>query len=81
MKFASSCLQRCLSHWVKCTYRELRNVLGLLQKISWCAEGGNEQHLFQQHDIPFNVYKSAANTNSKEQGLLMHQDRGIQIFW
>ena len=58
LKFASSCLERGLAHWViKCTYRELRSVLGLLQKLSWCAEGGNEQHLFQQHDFPFKVYK------------------------
>ena len=57
-------------------YRELRSVLGLLQKISWCAKGGHKLHLFQQHDFPFNVYKSVANTCSKEQGVLMDQDRG-----
>ena len=72
-----------LAHQVKCTYKELKIVLGLLQNISWCAKGGNEQHLFQQHDFPFNVYESVGNTYSKEQGLLMDQDRGnprIQIF-
>ena len=27
----------------KCTYREFRSVLSLLQNIPLCAEGGNEQ--------------------------------------
>ena len=55
----------------------------MLQKNSLCAKSSHKQHLFQQHDFPFNVYKSVANTNSKEQGLLMDQDRGkpgIEIF-
>ena len=65
-----------LAHWVKCTYGEFKIVLGFLQKISWCAKGGHKQYLFQQHDFPFNVYKSVANNNSKEQALLMDQNRG-----
>ena len=48
----------------------------LLQKISWCPKSSHKQYLFQQHDFSFNIYKSVANTNSKEQGLLMDQDRG-----
>ena len=48
----------------------------MLQNIPWCAIRGNKQHLFQQYDFPFNVYKSAAKTNSKEQALLMDQVRG-----
>ena len=39
------------------------------------AKGGHKQHLFQQHGIPFNVYKNVAHTNSKEQALLIDQDR------
>ena len=73
-------VQRCfeggLTQWIKRTYRELRSVLGLLKKISWCANGANKQHLIQQYDFPFNVYKSVAKTNSKEQALLMDQGRG-----
>ena len=34
-----------------------------------------KQHLLQQHDFPFNFYKSVANNNSKEQALLMNQER------
>ena len=55
----------------------------MLQKITWCANGGHKQHLFQQHDFPFSVYKSVAKTNVKEQALLLDQDRGkpwIQLF-
>ena len=55
----------------------------VLQKTSCCANGGNKPHLFQQYDFPFNVYKSVAITNSKEQALLMDQDKGkhsIQFF-
>ena len=59
----------------KYTYRELRSVLVFLQKICWCAKSSHKQHLFQQHDSPFKVYKSVANTNWKEQRLLMDQDR------
>ena len=44
-------------------------------KHFWLAKGDYWQHLFQQHDFPFNIYKSVAN-NSKEQALLMDQDRG-----
>ena len=61
-KFASRCLESSFAHWVKCTYGELRSVFGFLQKISWCAKGGHKQHLFQQHDFPFNVYKCVANS-------------------
>ena len=84
MKVASRCLESNLANWVKCTYRQLRSVFGLLQESSWCAKGGQKKYLFPQNDFPFNVYKSMANTNSKEQVLLMDQDRGkrwIQIFW
>ena len=55
LKFTLRCLQCSLAHWVKCTYRELKSVLDLLQKISWCVKGGHKVHLFQQHDFPFNV--------------------------
>ena len=48
----------------------------MLQKISWCVKGGHKQHLFQQYDFLFNVYKSVANTNSKEHALAMDHDRG-----
>ena len=41
------CLEISTVHWVKCTYRELSSALGLLQKISSYAKGGNKQHLFQ----------------------------------
>ena len=47
----------------------------MLQKISWCAKSSHKKHLFQQHDFLFNVYKIVANTNLKEQGLLIDQDR------
>ena len=83
LKFAFRCFESGLTQWIKCTYGELSSVLGLLQKISCCANGGNKQHLFQQYDFPFNVYKSVAITNSKEQVLLMDQDKGkhsIQFF-
>ena len=56
--FALRCLESGLTQWIKCTYRELSSVLGLLQNFFWCANGGNKQHLFQQYDFPFNVYKS-----------------------
>ena len=65
LKIASKCLESGYANWVKCTYGELRSVLGLLQNISWCTKDGQKQHLFQQHDFPFNVNKSVAN-NSKE---------------
>ena len=58
LKFASRCLESSLAHWVKCTYRELRSVLRLLQTISWCAKGGHKLHLFQQHDLPLNPIPS-----------------------
>ena len=47
----------------------------MLQKITWCTYGGHKQHLFQQHDFSFSVYKSVAKTNAKEQALLLDQDR------
>ena len=75
MKFALRCLECSLVHWVKYTYRELRSVLGLLQKIPWSAKGGHKVHLFQQHDFSFNVYKRVAHTYSKEQRLLIDQDK------
>ena len=59
----------------KYTYRELRSILGLLQTNSLCAKSSHKKHLLQQHDFPFNVYKSVAITNLKEQGLLIDQDR------
>ena len=70
LKFASRCL-------------EVVWHIGLNEHIessiafSFCYKTflGYWQHLFQQHDFPFNVYKSVAN-NSKEQALLMDQDRG-----
>ena len=45
----------------------------MLQKIYWCAKSNHKQPIFQQHDFPFNVYKSVANTDPKVQGLLMNQ--------
>ena len=75
LKFALRCLECSLAQWVKCRYRELRSVLGLLQKISGCAKGGHKVHLLQQHDFSFNVYKRLANNYSKEQILLIDQDR------
>ena len=81
--FALRCFESGLTHWIKCTYRELSSVLGVLQNISWCAIGDNKQHLFQQYDFPFNAYKSVAKTNSKEHVLLMDQVRrkhSIQLF-
>ena len=75
LEVALRCLECSLTHWVQCTYRELRSVLSLLRKIYWCAKGGHSVHLFQQHDFPFNVYKSMANTYSKKQRLLIDQDR------
>ena len=68
--------------WVKSSYRELRRVLGLLQKVSSCAKGGHNQYVFMQYDFFFNSHKStntnskAANTNSKEQALSKNQNRG-----
>ena len=76
LKFALRCFESGLTQSIKCTCRELSSVLGLLQKISWCANGGNKQHLFQQFDFHFSVYKSVTKTNPKEQALLMDQDRG-----
>ena len=84
LTFASRCLKSSLTQWIKCTYRNLRSNLSLLQKISWCPWGGHKQHLYQQHDFPFNVYKSVEKTNANKQGLLLDQDRGkpwIQLFW
>ena len=75
MKFALRCLECGLAHWAKCTYRELRGVLGLLQKVSWCTKCGHKVHLFQQHDFLCIIFKSVANTYSKEQRLLIDQDR------
>ena len=76
LEFASSCSESSLAHWAKCTYGEFNSVLGLLQKSSWRAKGGYKQNLFQQHDFSFNVYKTVANNNSKEQALLLEQKRG-----
>ena len=59
----------------------------MLQKNSLSAISSHKQHLFQQHDFSFNVYKSVANTNLKKQGPLMDQDRGkpwieaVNSFW
>ena len=78
-EFASRCLESSFAYWVKCTYKKFRSVLGLLQKSSWYDKGGHKLHLFQQHDFPFNVYKSKANSYSKEPGLLMDQDSGKHI--
>ena len=53
------------------------------QKNSYCTNGGHRQHLFLQHDFPFDTYRSVANSNSKEQALLIDQDSGkswIEIF-
>ena len=58
LKFASRCLEISLAHWVKCTSRELRRLLGLLQKNSWCTKDGHKLRLFQQHDFLFHVYKN-----------------------
>ena len=80
--FASRCLESSSTNWVKCTYRDLMRVLGLLQKISCCAKGGHKQYLFQQYNFLFNFYKCVANTNSKEHALSIDQERGkpwIQI--
>ena len=52
----------------------------MLQKGFWCANGGHKLYLFQQHDFPFNVHKSKANTYSKEPGLLVNHDRAKHIF-
>ena len=46
LNFASRCLESSLTQSIKCTYRELRSVLGFFQEISWCAKGGQMQHLF-----------------------------------
>ena len=35
LKIASRCLEIGYANWVKCTYGELRSVLGLLQNISY----------------------------------------------
>ena len=77
--FASKCLENSLAHCVKFTYRELRSVLSLLQKISSCSKGSHKQHLFQQHDFSFNVCKRVADNNSKEQALSMNQDKVDKI--
>ena len=74
LKFASRCLENSSAHRFKCTYIEPRRVLGLLQKISWCAKGCHKQHLFQQYDFTFNVCKSVDNSNSKEHALSIDQD-------
>ena len=39
--------------------------LSLLQKFI----GGQKQHVFQQYDFSFNVYKNVGNTNSEEHTL------------
>ena len=77
LKFALRCLESSLSQWSKCTYRELRSVLGWLQKISCCANGDHKQHLFLEHSFSFDVCKSVSDINSKEQPLLVDQDRGM----
>ena len=63
-----------LAQWIKCKYRQHESSIGLLQKCSWWAKSGHKQYLFQEHYFTFNLYKTVAN--SKEQGLLMDQDRG-----
>ena len=65
-----------MANWIKCTYKELRSALGLLQKICWCNKSSQKQHLFQVLRFPFNVYKTVVKTYLKEQGLLMDQDIG-----
>ena len=60
--FGSRCLESSVTYWAKYTYRKFRSALALSQKISWCANGGQKQHLFQQHLF--------------RQALLMGQDRG-----
>ena len=76
LKFATWCLEINFAHWVKCAYRELKRVLGLLQKIYWCARAGHKQHRFQQNNFLLYVYKSVTNTISEEHPLSMDQDRG-----
>ena len=76
LKFTSTCLESNLTHWVNIHKESSEAFSVCYQKNSLCAKSSHKQHLFQQHDFPFNVYKSVANTNLKEQGLLMDQDRG-----
>ena len=66
LKFASSCLESSSAICVKYPYRQLRSVLGFLQKISWWAKGGHKKPLFQQYDFPFNFHKSVSNTSLKQ---------------
>ena len=56
LKFASSCLKRSSTHWVKCTHWELRGFLvcyktflGVLKVVT------NNIYFRQQYDFPFKV--------------------------
>ena len=63
-----------MTHWVN-THIENSGAFSVCyKKNSLRAKSSHKEHLFQQHDFPFNVYTSVANTNSKEQELLMDQD-------
>ena len=74
------CLKISSAHWLKHAYREVRRVISLLQKNSWCAKGSHQKNLFQQNAFSFNIYKSVANTNSKYYAVSMPQDRGKPQF-
>ena len=75
LKFASRCLEISLAHYIKCTHRELRSVFGLLKNVSWCAKVLKNSIYFRNMSFPLTFIK-VTNTNSKEKGLLMNQDRG-----
>ena len=74
MKFALKYLEISLTQWIKWRYTEPRSVCN--KKNSYCANGSHKEHLFLEHDFPFDVYRSVASNNSKEQALLIDQDRG-----
>ena len=83
LKFASS-LESSLTQWIKCIYRELRNVPSLSQKFSWWTKVATNRIYFSIIIFPLTFYKSVVNTNAKEQALLMDQDRGkpwIPFIW
>ena len=71
LKFASSCLSSS-ARWFKCIYKELRRFsicykmfFGVLTVITY------KIYFSQHYDFPYNIYKSMANTNSKQHVLLM----------
>ena len=69
-------LESSLTCWV-IIYRESSEAFSVsCKKIFGLLKVVTNKHLFQQHDFPFKVYKSVANTNSKKQGLFMDQDGG-----